>query len=161
MRTIAPRAGFIAELRAHDLRRGAARDAANLKKPITGHATQAVAASLGHSENSHARGVTAKYVGSIAEAVWTKRVEEDIRDSFEDDGMAESFVGKRRMLLPSQVTQLCGEAHLDPSISSNRRKAARWQREEAVKDWARGAVNAASAINDTAPLTAGMHAPNP
>jgi hypothetical protein len=104
MRTIALRAGFVAELRAHDLRRGAAQDTTNLKKPITGYATQVVAALLGHSENSHARDIIAKYIRSIAEAVWTKRVKEDIRDSFKDDRIAELFIRKRRMLLPSQVT---------------------------------------------------------
>ena len=75
-------AGILAKLHAHDLRRGSARDTVNLKAKVRGVATETVAATIGQSKKSHARGVTDKYVGSFRDDVWTKRVHEDFEEPF-------------------------------------------------------------------------------
>jgi hypothetical protein len=114
------KAGFLARVVAHDLRVGAARDSANLNNPIKGHATLGVATAIGHSETFHAKGTTSRYTGSIAEDVWTKRVEENFEDPFGVEITGQSF--KRRRLNPSEITQMCeanGVDSSDPKIRKN------------------------------------------
>ncbi|KAK9361349.1 hypothetical protein V1504DRAFT_475196 [Lipomyces starkeyi] len=128
-----PKGGFLARIRPHDLRRGAARDAANLSHSIKGYATPAVAAVIGHSEQSHMRGSTAKYVGFVEET-WSKRVEENFDDySFEIDVTGESFV-KRRRTSQSEITEMCKNAGLDSSDANNRKKMGRMNRERTLED---------------------------
>lgn len=104
MAQAAPVAGFFAKLRAHDLRHGAAQDTTNIGAAIKGYATSTVAAILGHSKNTHQKGVTAGYVGDIREAVYTKRVEDNFKDRFV----------KRRKVAPSTITEICEKERLDP-----------------------------------------------
>ncbi|KAK9234527.1 hypothetical protein V1525DRAFT_412862 [Lipomyces kononenkoae] len=134
-----PKGGFLARIRSHDLRRGAARDVANLSNPIKGYATPAVAAVIGHSNQSHMRGATALYVGSVVEETWSKRVEENFDDySFDIDVTDEAFV-KYRMIKPSEITEMCETAGLDSSDPRNRKRMRRTVRERAIDDWSAAA----------------------
>ena len=56
------------------MRRGAAKEAANLKRKRAGVGNAVVASALGHSRTSLANGVTDKYVGSNPTDFWTARV---------------------------------------------------------------------------------------
>lgn len=146
MAQAAPISGFLKTLRGHDLRYGAARDTANLSSSIKGYATTAVAAVLGHSEQSHLGGVTAKYVGHIKEVVWSKRVEENFQDPFDVATTDDVFV-KRRKLTPAQITEMCVSKGLDPKSEKDRKKAGQMQRAKVVEDWAAG--QASRVIGDT------------
>jgi hypothetical protein len=150
----APLAGFLEKIRAHDLLRGAARDAANIIRSVKGHATPAVAVLIGHSEKSHLQGVTASYVGGLAEDVWTKRVEENFEDMFCMDTTDDSFVNvKRRKLGPSEITDICEKQGLDPAKAKNRAKASLMQKQKTLKDWSTAAQDA-DGIGDMASLPA-------
>jgi len=68
------KAGIMARVSTHDLRRGSARDTAHLKgKPID-MASATVAAALGHSNAALQDGVTASYVGRRTDDTWIKRI---------------------------------------------------------------------------------------
>lgn len=61
-------AGVLVDIRAHDWRRGGARDVANLKLPsdgMLGVADAGVARTLGQSRQSLNGGVTDRYVGDL------------------------------------------------------------------------------------------------
>lgn len=131
---VAPKAGFLVPLHSHDLRRGAARDASNLSTPIKGVATPAVAASIGNSSTSLFRGSTATYVGSIAEDVWTRRVEENFNDPLDVD-ITDNVYVKRRMVRPSAITVMCEEEGLDSANPINRKKMSVKGRKQAIEDW--------------------------
>jgi integrase len=74
--------GVLGSIITHDIRRGSARDTAQIKSGINGLATSAVAATLGHTHQSHQRAVTAAYVGAIDDDVWAKRVNLKYEDPF-------------------------------------------------------------------------------
>jgi hypothetical protein len=82
-------AGILAHIVSHDIRRGGARDLANLipisKHPI-GVATKEVAQVTGHSAISFTNGTTDKYVGEVEQDTYTTR--------------AEQLFGKRLLLEP-------------------------------------------------------------
>lgn len=136
------KAGFLARVLAHDLRAGTARDAANLRASIKGYDTQVAAAVIGHSEKARATGVTSKYVGSISEDVWTKRVEESFEDPFEIEIASQPF--KRRKLTTSDVTKMCEMDGVNPSDRKNRKKMSRLHRKQDVQDWAEAGKNASA-----------------
>lgn len=75
--------GILARILGHDIRRGAAKDLANLNHPISGFADFNVAQSLGHSFQTLAQGVTADYVGYSKQDLWRLRVENTKEDPFE------------------------------------------------------------------------------
>lgn len=155
-----PKAGFLARTRAHDLRRGAARDTANLSHPIKGYATPAVAALIGHSENSHMRGTTAAYVGSLEEDVWSRRVEENFDDSFQIDVTDESFV-KRRKIGNLDLTEMCEIAGLDPLDVKNRRRVSNMHYEQTLEGWSTAAKNAPIRRGTTVPSSGIITSPPP
>jgi hypothetical protein len=99
----APIAGFLtAAIRSHDLRRGAAQDAATLESKIKGHATDAVAEYLGYNDNK----TTKRYIGSMRDSVYTMRVEENFQDPFNLAKTNSRYV-KRRRLDPAVITEMC------------------------------------------------------
>ena len=112
----APIAGFLtATIRSHDLRRGAAQDAANLESKIKGHATDAVAEYLGHNDTK----TTKRYIGGIRDSVYTMRVEENFQDPFNLATTDNRYV-KRRRLDPAVITEMCEREGLDPTVVKNR-----------------------------------------
>lgn len=141
MAQAAPVAGFLEKPRGHDLRRGAAQDTAHLNGAVKGYATPAVAAVLGHSENSYQKGVTKAYVGDIRQSVYTMRVEENFEDRF---GVAttDNYYVKRRKLTPSAITDLCETEGLDSSDPKNRKKMGIKHRAEELQNWSTAAKEA-------------------
>ncbi|KAH7412525.1 hypothetical protein BKA64DRAFT_770267 [Cadophora sp. MPI-SDFR-AT-0126] len=135
MAQAAPVAGFLAKrVRSHDLRRGAARDAANLNSKIKGFATEAVAATLGHSDPS----ITKAYVGDIRDSVYTMRVEEDFKDPFGVETTDKHFV-KRRKLSKAAITDLCEEDGVDAKDAKARKRVGRNALNKTVQDWSEAA----------------------
>lgn len=102
-------------MRSHDLRRGAAQDAANLVTKIKGHATDAVAEFLGHNDTK----TTKRYIGGISDSVYTIRVEENFQDPF-NLATTDSRYKKRRRLDPAIITERCEKEGLDPSVAKHR-----------------------------------------
>jgi hypothetical protein len=79
------KAGFLKSVVPHDIRRGAARDTAHLRKDLgtaSGLADASVAAELGHSTRALDAGITAAYVGCRGDDTWTKRIGAKFKDSF-------------------------------------------------------------------------------
>ena len=73
-----------------------------------------VAAALGHSCKTHLAGVTADYVGSISEDLWTAMIEEDYNDPFSANIGNIPYVSEPRMkermkLSQSEITTICTE----------------------------------------------------
>ena len=59
-------AGVLAKIRSHDIRRGAARDSAQLDR-IDSVSSVEVATTLGHSFKTYSTGVTADYIGDVSD----------------------------------------------------------------------------------------------
>jgi hypothetical protein len=94
-------------------------------------------------------GVTASYVGSIAEDVWSKRVEENFYDPFEAAAIGDPMAMKRRKLTPQQLSKMCEDEGLDPSVAKNRTNVGRMHKEKTLQDWSTAAHDAAADIGGT------------
>jgi hypothetical protein len=127
-------AGLLTPVRSHDLRRGSAKDLAHLGVRIKGIATDEVAAGLGHSKASHARGVTTKYVGAIDDDLWAKRVDASFEKPFGIE-ITDTSYRKRRRLTGADVTDLCKIDSLDPSDRHARRRVGVAYKKKGVNDW--------------------------
>ncbi|KAL2075417.1 hypothetical protein VTL71DRAFT_360 [Oculimacula yallundae] len=124
-------AGVLKAIIPHDMRRGAARDTANLSldpTATTGLATQVVAAELGQSTISLQKGITRDYVGSSSVDNWSKRVNADIQDPFGSE--VTSNVYKKQRVTQVEWLKRYKEAGVDP----NDRKATRRVRDAAHKE---------------------------
>jgi len=145
----APIAGFLAaSIRSHDLRRGAAQDAANLKTKIKGHATDAVAESLGHNDTK----TTKRYIGGIRDSIYTMRVEENFQDPF-DLATTDSRYVKRRRLSPAIITEMCEKQGLDPSVTKNRNAMSNKVTAESLEAWVTEANISSSSSSGPIPRT--------
>lgn len=131
------KAGLLAPLHAHDLRRGSAADTANLDAKVKGVATEAVAAVLGQSETTYLSGVTRQYVGSLRDDVWTKRVNENFEETFGIEAADAPFPKRQRQLTKHEITDLCNNEGLDPKDPAARKKAGAEYRKKEIADWMR------------------------
>ena len=127
-------AGLLAKLHSHDLRRGAVRDNAHRESRIKGAATEAVAATMGHSKKSHASGLTDLYAGSLGEDGWSKRVEESFEDDFSID-VTDTLYKKRRKLSHREIDEKCDIDGLDSSNRNDRATASRRIYQQDIDDW--------------------------
>lgn len=128
-------AGLLSKTRAHDLRRGAAQDTANLdKSKLVGFVTPGVSAALGQGQDPRSASNTAHYIGSLTDDVWSKRVEENFVNPYGIDETENMFPKKFQHLKPEQITELCQTESLDPSNKYHRKQASnlyeKWRREE-------------------------------
>lgn len=128
--------GVLGSIITHDIRRGYARDTAQIKSGINGLATSAVAATLGHTHQSHQRAVTAAYVGAIDDDVWAKRVNLKYEDPFGLQVAAQPPPKKPR-LTKEEISTLCDIKGLDASDGNKRRQASKAYRADAAKTWIR------------------------
>lgn len=143
----APIAGFLTtKIRSHDLRRGAAQDAANLEGKIKGHATDAIAEYLGHNHTK----TTKHYVGGIRDSIYTMRVEENFQDPFHLVTTDRAYV-KRRRLDPAVITEMCEKDGLDPSVVKNRAAISKKATAESWEAWAKEASISSSRSSGTTP----------
>ena len=121
-------AGVIANLSAHDLRRGAARDTAHSKQfatgVATGVATGLVAATLGHSHTAFHRGTTNVYTGSMTMDVWKPRVADNYVDDFGTSILPKSSM-KKKPRTPEEISALCERYGMDPKNRVARKRAER------------------------------------
>jgi hypothetical protein len=114
----------------HDMRRGSAKDTANLPQdPIsaTGLASAVVAAELGQLTISLQKGITGDYVGASTVDNWTRRVSADLQDPF-GPGVT-SNVYKKPKITRVQWLKMYEDAGVDPSD----RKATRQLRDTTHK----------------------------
>jgi hypothetical protein len=126
-----------------------------------GYATPAVAAVIGHSEHAHMRGITAAYVGSLEEDVWSRRVEENFDDdSFQINVTDDSFI-KRRKIGNLDLTEMCEIAGLDPLDVKDRRKVSKMHYEQTLEDWPTAAKNAPICRGTTVPPSGIIISPSP
>jgi hypothetical protein len=143
----APIAGFlVTSIRSHDLRRGAAQDAANLERKIKGHATDAVAEYLGHNNTK----TTKRYTGGLRDSVYTMRVEENFQDPFNLATTDTRYV-KRRRLDPKVITEMCEKDGLDPSTAKNRAAMCSKVTAESWEAWVAKANEASPSSSGTTP----------
>lgn len=130
-----PLAGFLTPIRSHDLRRGSARDLANLDTEIKGVATPTVAAAMGHSNAAHAKGVTARYVGPVTDSTWSTRLEKGYQDPHGIEVTDAVFSRKRKLLDPTQITAQCRRDGLDEDSPNARRTSSRRLGKKRIDDW--------------------------
>lgn len=67
-------------LTSSSLAKGAARDVAQLSKPLTGQVSKTVATALGHSHDSFLKGTTGDYAGHTTLSVFGRRAASEFRD---------------------------------------------------------------------------------
>jgi hypothetical protein len=79
-------------------------------------------------------GTMTSYVGSIDEDGWRKRVEENYNDPLELDAAGGPLAVKRRKLTPSQISGMCGDEDLDPSLDKNRKKVGKMHEKNILQD---------------------------
>lgn len=138
-------AGILKPIIPHDMRRGAAKDTANLPQDptaATSLASSVVAAELGQTTLSLQKGITSDYVGTSTVDNWTRRVSVDLQDPF-GTGVT-SNVYKKPKITQVKWLQMYEEAGVDPSD----RKATRHLRDKNHKEheqrWRSGEENAPS-----------------
>ena len=127
--------GILVALVAHDLRRGAGRDVANMKLPpevALGVADANVMGAMGHTRRSFALGITDDYVGSVEAAVYTHRAELMFQ-SRNQPLIGNPF--KKRKLSPEEVTDYCEKNSLDATTASGRGKAYRAIHASEIQAW--------------------------
>lgn len=142
-------AGIANHVVAHDLRRGSARDTANLTASINGIATPLVARALGHSNRTMSAGVTDDYVGSLREDLWKRRLDAEGAGQAEEFGVTiadQPF--KRRRVESQEIDTYCDKNGLDATNAKDRREAGRKVRAQNKKMWADQVLN-----EDSAPAT--------
>lgn len=130
-------AGIIELLKAHDFRRGAAREISHLDVSLVGNDVYTVGACLGHSTRTTARGVTALYVGGIQKDTWRPRLASSFVDPFEPLPLAAPFKPKRKR--PEDTVAWAEEHGLDSSTRSARKKIIVAMDCEAKATWAKQA----------------------
>ncbi|OBT86748.1 hypothetical protein VE02_06282 [Pseudogymnoascus sp. 03VT05] len=131
--TTSLKAGFCAAVTPHDMRRGAAKDAAHSKHIATGLATSAVAAELGQSAHSLNAGITAAYVGARNEDSRTKRVNAGFDDPFGINVTDTAY--KRMKMTKVEMNKLYADMGTNTSSANERRKARRRHEAAQEKAW--------------------------
>ncbi|KAK5017462.1 hypothetical protein LTR16_001321 [Cryomyces antarcticus] len=130
-------AGIIDGVTTQDLRRGSARDVAylpNLQYP----SINAAASSLGHTRASRKKGITQDYVGKPRDSAWGK-----VLDAYADAPMelfgvqlVNSSLKRKRDYTSQDLTALCKEYGLDPTLRASRQKASRASAASRRQQWA-------------------------
>ncbi|KFZ16943.1 hypothetical protein V501_01982 [Pseudogymnoascus sp. VKM F-4519 (FW-2642)] len=133
-------------LTSHDLRRGAARDIANMKQGFKGLATDAIAAVLGHSKKAHDRGITARYVGPSSADLWQPRIQESYDDPYGVEVASAPYL-KRRKLGTNEVTALCVDQGLDPDDTNARQRVAYHYKRLRRDEWIKGELQTSGQID--------------
>jgi hypothetical protein len=107
-------AGVLAKIRAHDWRRGGAKDIANLKSKIPGVADDTVARGIGQSRIILGKGINDNYVGSIKADLYTARVESGYQSRHAP--LLGALFNKAK-LDPEALITHCAELGIEPSKS--------------------------------------------
>jgi predicted small metal-binding protein len=96
--------GISRRLVTHDIRRGAAADAVQIRPTRT---MELAAQALGHTSSSAARGITAKYAGHNTKSTLSDRLHLDSSDSFGLDpvDVRTSTIQKKRKALPAEIDE--------------------------------------------------------
>ncbi|KFZ23385.1 hypothetical protein V502_02138 [Pseudogymnoascus sp. VKM F-4520 (FW-2644)] len=126
-------AGLLAPIRAHDVRRGAARDIAHLPERSMGLATGMVADAMGHTEATRAAGVTKRYVGYTRTDNWAQRVDARFNDPFGVTVAPAPFKHKRRSRI--EWLQIYANAGVDKSNRNETLKIRLKVRKEEERIW--------------------------
>jgi hypothetical protein len=130
-------AGLLGQFRAHDLRRGAARDTANLSGKLKGSADKMTAAVLGHNESAANRSLTAHYVGGVVHDTWTKRVDENFNDPVYDIPNADSpYQRKFQAFTADEITEACLSKGLRTVAQKDRKRGAQLLEKRRQAEWA-------------------------
>jgi hypothetical protein len=153
-------------LHSHDLRRGAARDTANLQSKSKGIANETATTVLGHNLSASNRPLTAHYVGAHDDDIWTKRINEKYMDSISTTPEAENSCQRRfQKLKAKEVTDKCISEGLDSNTHKDRARASKLLGKGRQADWADQEnrkwqmLNTHSPEASLAPVTLGIGAP--
>jgi hypothetical protein len=143
-----PLAGFLTPIRSHDLRRGSARDLANLDKEIKGVATPSVAAAMGHSNATHIKGLTARYVGPISDSTWSPRLGKEYQDPYGIEVTDAVFSRKRKKLGSAEITAQCRLDGFDEGSRNARSISSRRLEKKRTDDWRQGELDRVDTPSD-------------
>jgi hypothetical protein len=128
-------AGLLARVKAHDLRRSAAQETAHLvKSTVIGSFTPGVGQALGHSLHPKNAQLSADYIGSSTDILWTKRVEEGFTDPFGIQ-TTESGLPRKRPVSSLEIDELCQREGRDSTKPPDRQYAARKVRKRQADEW--------------------------
>jgi hypothetical protein len=159
-------AGLMGRLHSHDLRRGAARDTANLQSKLKGIANKTATTVLGHNLSASNRPLTAHYVVAHDDDIWTKRIDEKYMDSIFTTPEAENSYQRRfQKLKAKEVTDRCISEGLDSNMHKDRARASKLLEKGRQADWADQEnrkwqmLNTHSPEASLAPVTLGIGAP--
>lgn len=128
-------ASVLVDVRAHNWRRGSARDVANLKLPpdyMLGVANAGVARTLGQSRQSLDGGVTDGYVGDLKADIYTPRAAQMFQ-SRKQSAMGAPFEKPR--LGKEEVDEYCKDNDIDLFTSSGRQRGIRALYSKKTSDW--------------------------
>ncbi|KAK5256924.1 hypothetical protein LTR16_002062 [Cryomyces antarcticus] len=130
-------AGIVDGVTTQDVRRGSARDVAYLPS-LQYPSVDAAASSLGHTEASKKKGITQDYIGKPRNSNWGK-----VLDAYADAPMelfgvqfVNSSLKRKRNYTSQDLTALCKEYGLDPTLHASRQKASRASAASRRQQWA-------------------------
>ena len=139
---VSVRAGIVARITGHDLRRGSAQDiAAAAAKGIVPPLFQAEFAAkelLSHDYRTMFMGVTKRYIGPDQHDLWAPRVENKHIDIFTTPIVAPEVnipIIQARQLPSAAVNSFCETYALDPTQRSQRLRATRKAKKAALDEW--------------------------
>jgi hypothetical protein len=142
-------AGVLANVTAHDWRRGFARDLRYAKKPTNlGAADAGTAKAMGQTAKTLHTGVTDEYVGDLEEDTYTARASELF------EGRTQPAIGKPYQpvrVTSKEVDDYCSKNNIDVKSKKGRSKAAHHIRKKHKADWMTAEKNA------TIPSTTAPH----
>lgn len=133
LRQIALVAGILDRVVSHDVRRGAMRDVAYLKKSIASVGTAAAALIAGHSRMSEAQGIINRYVGALQVPVFNLRAKAGFVNR-----LAPRFASSPVQLRPSttrEVDAYMDKHEIDKSKSRKRARAGELLKELQIEKW--------------------------
>jgi hypothetical protein len=126
-------AGILVPIASRDIRSGAARDIAHIKKGMRGTDQRAAALHIGHSEDSVRAGTTAHYIGALQNTVYNMRAADPLEDRLAPQQAAEGFAARR--CLPGEIDQWVLEQGGDIRDANARKRASLALKSDAVHSW--------------------------
>ncbi|RSL88221.1 hypothetical protein CDV31_016100 [Fusarium ambrosium] len=136
LRRAAQLIGIVAEVKTHDIRRGAARQSAHLENSIAGSAIEQARIAIGHSQGSRDNRETEEYVGHLDDHNWTNRAKQKLRQTAKHQLIfaPETYNRKRKRTI-QEMSQICRQMGLNPDDKKDRMKASQRSRTADYHEW--------------------------
>jgi hypothetical protein len=127
-------AGILDRVTTIDIRKGALRDAAYLKKSVSGVANRAVALVANHASDSLDKGTTQDYVGPLQQPIWNMRAEQQLEGRLAPRFAPAAFTKSSR-LSSREIDAYMDEHGIDKADTNERTRAGNALRRAATDAW--------------------------